>query len=700
MNYEYMKNAQKIQEYVTNMRPAFNKRAVFSDETENYRTPFEPEPGDVVNVRIRTKKNNVDLVYLVYEDKKKVMDLADSKDGFDYYEANISLGTETVRYYFEIYTGKLNCYYNRMGVVREIDPHYSFGIVPGFKTPEWAKGAVMYQIFVDRFCNGDTANDVVTGEYCYIDEHVQRVEDWYRWPQSMDVRDFYGGDLQGVWDKLDYLQGLGVDVIYFNPIFVSPSNHKYDSQDYDYIDPHYGKIVSDGGDTLNWGDKDNSHASKYIKRVTDYENLEASNEFFARFVEEVHKRGMKVILDGVFNHCGSFNKWLDRERIYEHQEGYEKGAYITGDSPYRTFFRFHNEFDWPYNQFYDGWWGHDTLPKLNYEDSPMLYEYIMKIARKWVSPPYNVDGWRLDVAADLGHSNEYNHQFWRDFRKNVKEANPEAIILAEHYGEAKSWLQGDQWDTVMNYDAFMEPVTWFLTGMEKHSDSSRPDLCNNADYFVNAITHHMSAMTTPSLQTAMNELSNHDHSRFLTRTNHMTGRVEHLGHEAAESYTNSAILREAVVMQMTWPGAPTIYYGDEAGVCGFTDPDNRRTYPWGHEDKEMIEFHKEVIAIHKRYWAFRTGSVKMLMWQEGVLAYARFNDRRQFVIIVNNRSEAVTLHVPVWPAEVPMQGFMRRMIYTYEEGYTTEFEEYIVENGEIVLNMGKHSAIILKKREY
>ena len=184
--------------------------------------------------------------------------------------------------------------------------------------------------------------------------------------------------------------------------------------------------------------------------MTDYENLEASNEFFARFVEEVHKRGMKVILDGVFNHCGSFNKWLDRERIYEHQEGYEKGAYITGDSPYRTFFRFHNEFDWPYNQFYDGWWGHDTLPKLNYEDSPMLYEYIMKIARKWVSPPYNVDGWRLDVAADLGHSNEYNHQFWRDFRKNVKEANPEAIILAEHYGEAKSWLQGDQWDTVMN----------------------------------------------------------------------------------------------------------------------------------------------------------------------------------------------------------------------------------------------------------
>ena len=125
----------------------------------------------------------------------------------------------------------------------------------------------------------------------------------------------------------------------------------------------------------------------------------------------------------------------------------------------------------------------------------MLYEYIMKIARKWVSPPYNVDGWRLDVAADLGHSNEYNHQFWRDFRKNVKEANPEAIILAEHYGEAKSWLQGDQWDTVMNYDAFMEPVTWFLTGMEKHSDEYSEGMYGNSDCFILSLIHIFSEDT-------------------------------------------------------------------------------------------------------------------------------------------------------------------------------------------------------------
>ena len=264
MNYENIKNVQKIQEYVTNMRPAFNKRAVFSDETEDYRTPFEPEPGDLVHIKIRTKKNNVDMIYLVFEEQREVMQRVSSKDGFDYYEAVIPVGTETVRYYFEIYSGKIQCFYNRFGVVKEIDEHYSFGIVPGFKTPEWAKGAVMYQIFVDRFCNGDPSNDVVTNEYAYISAPVQHVDDWNRPPQAMDVRDFYGGDLQGVWDKLDYLQELGVGVIYFNPIFVSPSNHKYDIQDYDYIDPHFGKIVNESGELLQNGQKENRFASKYI----------------------------------------------------------------------------------------------------------------------------------------------------------------------------------------------------------------------------------------------------------------------------------------------------------------------------------------------------------------------------------------------------------------------------------------------------
>lgn len=677
------------------------EQALFCDGTASYVNPPQPAENETITLRFRTAKDDVDRVRLMtgvggYDMKKE-----STRGEFDYYTINWRLNEEPFRYCFEIQDGDELCYYNKCGTSKEIVAFYEFVIVPGFSTPDWAKGAVMYQIFTDRFYNGDKTNEVESREYFYIGDYSRKVTDWNKYPDKMGVREFYGGDLQGVIDKLDYLQDLGVEVLYFNPLFVSPSNHKYDIQDYDYIDPHYGVIVEDGGEVLAEGMTENRLATKYQKRTTDIKNLEASNQLFIKLVEELHRRGMRIILDGVFNHCGSFNKWMDRERIYENQEDYEPGAFISPNSPYRSYFRFFKEEpgNWPYNTNYDGWWGHDTLPKLNYEDSMKLENYILYIGRKWVSPPYNVDGWRLDVAADLGRSNEYNHQFWKKFREAVKDANPEAIILAEHYGDPSDWLQGDEWDTVMNYDAFMEPVTWFLTGMEKHSDEAREELRGNADNFVGSISHHMSNMLTPSLQVAMNELSNHDHSRFLTRTNHMVGRVEHLGPKAAEEYVNEAIMREAVAIQMTWVGAPTIYYGDEAGVCGFTDPDNRRTYPWGNENQELLNFHKEMIRIHKEHPALRTGSLNILSWDENVLAYGRFLGEDRIVAIINNRSELTEVTVPVWQVEVPMKCRMKRLIYSYSDGYTIEDEEYLVDDGEVVVNMGAHSALILGMKE-
>ena len=555
---------------------------------------------------------------------------------------------------------------------------------------------MFYKIYVDRFYNGDPTNDVLTNEYQYIGDKTVRVEDWDKYPAAMGVREFYGGDLQGVLDKMDYLQDLGVDVIYFNPLFVSPSNHKYDIQDYDYIDPHFGKIVHDEGELLKPEQTENRFATRYIDRITNKENLEASNELFAEVVKEAHRRGMKVILDGVFNHCGSFNKWLDRERIYENAPGYEKGAYIDKESPYHNYFQFHDENKFPYNGSYDGWWGHDTLPKLNYENSRQLLDYVLYIGRKWVSPPYNADGWRLDVAADLGHTPEFNHNFWKEFRRTVKMANPEAIILAEHYGSPLDWLQGQEWDTVMNYDAFMEPVTWFLTGMQKHSDDYREDMRGNADSFWGAMRHHCAAFTMPSLFVAMNELSNHDHSRFLTRTNHKVGRTNTLGPQAANEGVSKAVLREAVVIQMTWPGAPTIYYGDEAGVCGFTDPDNRRTYPWGHEDKELIAFHKEIIRIHKTHQEFLTGSLKYLDADYNVIGYGRFNREGQSVILVNNNDYEITREVSVWYLGIPKECVLNCLMLTTAEGYSTDPKQYPVISGKVRVTLPATSAIVLR----
>lgn len=673
-----------------------NKKAIFSDGTADFVSPCEPRAYETVTIRCRVGKDEAEYVKAMVDEMPYIMHLEKTTEYFDIYAVSIPLEDHPVSYYFRVETEKETLICNRQGVVSDVNPYFNFCLIPGFHTPDWAKGAVMYQIFVDRFCNGDKTNDVVDDEYTYIDEHVTQVRDWNKMPASMGVREFYGGDLQGVMDKLDYLQDLGVEVLYLNPIFVSPSNHKYDTQDYDYIDPHYGVIVEDGGNVLAADDKENAHATKYIKRVVNMKNLEASNAFFAKFVEEVHRRGMKVILDGVFNHCGSFNKWLDREKIYDKDESYEKGAFLQEDSPYHDFFHFYPDGSWPDNTHYDSWWGNDTLPKLNYEESEHLEQYIHGVARKWVAAPYHIDGWRLDVAADLGHTPEYNHKFWKGFREAVKRENPEAIILAEHYGDPSAWLDGTQWDTVMNYDAFMEPISWFLTGMEKHSDARRDDLRGNAAAFFGAMTDYGARFTTPSALVAMNELSNHDHSRFLTRTNHVVGRTAFAGPHAANYGVNLAVMRQAVLMQMTWVGAPTVYYGDEAGVCGWTDPDNRRSYPWGNEDHELIRFHKEMIRIHKDYEVFSTGSLLYLHAENNLIGYGRFSEKEQAFVLVQVEGEEREVEVDVWRLGVADGSRMACMMYTCEEGFDMAARMCRVENGKVKVKIGKNGAVLWK----
>ncbi len=695
--FESMNSTQKMLTYFSTRQQILDEKAIFSDETANYRCPAEPEIHSSVVVRLRAGKNNLDLAYVCYQGESHVMEKVETDTYFDYYEYTLDVGESLFTYCFKLVAGRLTVYYNKKGVIREPDRYFDFKIMPGFSTPNWAKHAVMYQIFVDRFYNGDLENDVVEGEYRYINKAVRQVKDWNKLPDQDGVGEFYGGDLQGVLDKLDYLQDLGVDVLYLNPIFVSPSNHKYDTQDYDYVDPHYGVIVNDCDDANIEADFQNDKAKRYIQRTTNKENLEASNQLLIKLIQEAHQRNMKVIMDGVFNHCGSFNKWMDREKVYANAVGYPAGAFSDKDSPYHSFFHFQNKEAWPDNPFYDGWWGHDTLPKLNYEGSEKLYTYVMDIAKKWMGPPYFADGWRLDVAADLGYTKEFNHQFWKDFRKTVKAINPEAIIIAEHYGDPSDWLvHGDQWDTVMNYDAFMEPVSWFLTGMQKHSDEFRQDLLGNHYSFFDAMRYNMARFHTQSLQVAMNQLSNHDHSRFLTRTNRCVGRTHTVGAEAADKNVDVAIMKEAVVIQMTWVGAPTIYYGDEAGVTGWTDPDNRRTYPWGNENKSLIELHRVLIQLRKELSALRTGSLKFLHGEYNLLVYGRFDMENQVVIVINNHNEPREVDIPVWEISVNDTKIYQQILETTREGHSTEIKEYEIKKGKIRVDLMENSAKILK----
>ena len=330
--------------------------------------------------------------------------------------------------------------------------------------------------------------------------------------------------------------------------------------------------------------------------------------------------------------------------------------------------------------------------------SPEEIKLILNVAKKWISPPYSVDGWRLDVAADLGHTAEYNHTFWQMFRKAVKEVNPEVLILAEHYGDPASWLQGDQWDSIMNYDAFMEPVTWFLTGMEKHSDGYNDALYGDGEAFFGAMNYHMSRMQTNTIFTAMNQLSNHDHSRFLTRTNQIVGRLGNMGPERASEHVKKPVLREAVVIQMTWPGAPTLYYGDEAGVCGWTDPDSRRTYPWGKEDLELIEFHRYMTGIHKRIPALRKGALKPLFAGRHQIAYGRMSGDHQTITVISNRPEPAVMEIPVWQLGITDDMILGRPILTFEDGYNAGIVFYRVENGMLKVIMPPYGGAVFVSR--
>ncbi len=651
------------------------REAIFSDETNGYVNPSEPGAYDNISICIRVAKDDVDRVEILHGKNYSEATLLrkyHSDYYFDYYKIFTDISNVVFRYVFRISKGKETVYYDRVGVSDGIRVFQGFEIIPDFKTPDWAKGAIMYQIFVDRFCRGDGSNDVLDDEYIYLGVPCTRTTDWYEYPSNFDVGYFYGGDLQGVMDKLDYLKSLGVEAIYFNPIFVSPSNHKYDAQDYEHIDPHYAKIVNDGGELVDPEAEDNLKATKYIIRTTDKENLEASDRFFANFVEIAHQKGIKIILDGVFNHCGSFHKWLDKESIYKNAKGYPKGAFHGVDSPYRSYFRFYEDTD-----SYDGWWGHSTLPKLFYENSDKLVSEILAIAGKWISPPYNVDGWRLDVAADLGHSEEFNHRFWTKFRKEVKKINPDAIILAEHYGDPYLWLNGKQWDTVMNYDAFMEPVSFFLTGMEKHSEAFYAEKRGDGKLFWHTLLYAKARMPMPAYMCSMNELSNHDHSRFLTRTNMKVGRLHTVGSKAANEGVDVSVFRQAVIMQMTLQGAPTIYYGDEVGVCGWTDPDNRRSFPWGREDWNILEFHKYAINLHKRHKSLRYGSLIPILGEKDLIAYIRAVKDEQILVVIYTGSEEIEVDIPVWLMGLKNKDSLVRVMLTDETSYNVG--EYAIE---------------------
>lgn len=625
---------------------------LFHDQGPLFASSTEPSVSTPVEVRFRSFKNDltsVDLKYFDASDRryhvlpmKRQSALAYSN--FEYWQATIPASSARKYYRFCLRDGKAIAWYNGRGVAKSESIDGDFYVVPGFKTPAWMKDGVIYQIFPDRFFNGDTTNDVTTGQYKHGNISTSRRQ-WGESPLTKDGVNpsfiFFGGDLQGIISKVDYIRTtVGANIVYLNPIFKAPSNHKYDTEDYDIVDPAFGtnaKLVS---------------LSSSLHQTLN------------------GKRGY-LILDGVFNHTGDAHKWFGK---YDPVPGI-LGAFQSKKSPYFSYFSFKN---WPDN--YAHFMTYDSLPKLNF-GSPALVDAIFKtpysVAQRYLRAPYNIDGWRLDApkyvdTGGLDGSDNFNHEVWRAFRSSVKSVNSEAVILGENWENANSWTAaGDQWDSVTNFNAFTGPVSQWITG-KKFDDSKAP---LNVSEFERMLRLTRADYPTNVQQVLSNHLSNHDISRFAER--------------AGGDIRKTCL---AFIFQMTYIGTPTIYYGDEYGILGGGDPDCRRTFDWAKvtPDNKTIALVRQLISIRSAYPALRTGSFVVLKKDDAnnVFVYGRMDKRNQIAVALNNSDTDKLIDIPLSMLDLPDGASVRDAL----TGQT-----YHVDKGVVSVTVpGRYGAILVR----
>ncbi|MDF0555488.1 glycoside hydrolase family 13 protein [Kamptonema sp. UHCC 0994] len=437
------------------------------------------------------------------------------------------------------------------------------------QTPDWVKHAVFYQIFPDRFAKSKQPRKRLLQNFL-----------WEEWHEIPTLQGYKGGDLWGVMEELDYLQDLGINAIYFTPIFQSASNHRYHTHDYYQVDPMLG-----------------------------------GNPAFKELLDAAHQRNIKVVLDGVFNHAsrgffffhdilenGPYSPWLNWFKI----EGWPLSAY-NGEFPAN----------------YAGWDGNRALPVFNHDNSE-VQEYIMEIAEYWIK--FGIDGWRLDVPFEIKTPG-----FWQKFRERVKAINPEAYIVGEVWLDAREWLDGTQFDGVMNY-LFAGPTIAFAAGdrvdiqqVQDRAYHPYPPLF--AKEYGEKIQYLLELYPWEIQLTQLNLLASHDTARLLS----IAG-------------GDKASVELATLLLLTFPGAPSIYYGDEVGLPGCLDPDSRRGFPMEKKwEIDVLNYHKHLIALRQKYPALRTGLYHVLFAEETVYVFARILDGEELIVAVNAGTEPVNV---------------------------------------------------------
>lgn len=533
--------------------------------------------------------------------------------------------------------------------------------------PDWAKDAVWYQIFPERFRNGDPTNDPTRKELQLGTERDWEISpwtsDWYQlqpWEASHNKNFYnnvferrYGGDMQGIIDKLDYLARLGITAIYLNPVFEAYSLHKYDASTYHHIDNNFGPDARGDLELMAKEDKD---AGKW--------QWSAADKLFLKLIRQAHKRGIRIIIDGVFNHSGTrfwaFQDVVKNQRKSRYADWFDV---IKWDDPATA----QNEFD------YKGWWGHKSLPEFREDKNGLVKgprDYFFNITRRWTDPDGDgdpndgVDGWRLDVA------NEVSPQFWKQWRKLVKSINPQAYIVGEIWDDAAKWLAGDQFDAVMNYRFARAAVRFFInTGQKRYRVSD----------FAKQLADVRSVYPMEVNYVLQNLYDSHDTDRLVSMIinknrsydRHASPR-QNPGYDVRKpSLQDRRIQKLMVLFQMTYLGAPMIYYGDEAGMWGADDPDDRKPMLWGdlkynnersHPipgqrrpndtvafSQDLYKYYRKLIHIRKNNVALRRGTFRNLLIDDEkcVYAFGRKTKDNHVIVVLNNDAAAQTISIPI-----------------------------------------------------
>ena len=560
--------------------------SIHHDGSEKYVSSLHPRLGDTVRLRLRMAHNaSVNRVILrTFPDGEQafeIMQQTTMQAPAQWWEIDLPIAEPLTHYRFIIDAADGLWHYTAAGPSRYVPLDATdFRILADYQPPAWLESAVFYQIFPDRFANGDPTNDPQPDDYEYRGQSPKT----YPWETPPDKEQFfplvfYGGDLAGINSRLDYLADLGINALYLNPLFHALSNHKYDVADYERVDSHFG-----------------------------------GNEALGSLRQALSARGMRYILDIVPNHCGYWHPWFQT-------------ALTNPEAPETGFFTFNRHPD-----DYTTWLGVWVLPKLNYRSHELrhrIYQGTEAVFRSWLRPPYSADGWRVDVANMLGRqgATQIGLEISRGIRQAVKETRPDAYLMGENFFDATAQLQGDQWDGIMNYGGFTQPLWYWLSRFTQGAHGfneimSGPQWPSEA--VVGMWQSRMAAVPWAIALQQYNILDSHDTPRIRT----LIGE-------------NDALHRLAVALLLTFPGVPGLYYGDEIGMTDVPDLGARGCMVWdeSRQDRSLHDYYKRLIHFRRNSTALQRGGFQVLLVEPDTIAYQRESIEGR-VIVVAHRAEA------------------------------------------------------------